>query len=169
MNTFLIGCGAGFSGDRVDAPGPVVDALIRSGLPGGLMIETLGERTLALAQKAKRLDPRAGFEPLLDPLLRPILARCLDHGLPIVSNMGAANPVAAAERIHAIAAELGCPRPRIAVVTGDDIAPHLASLPLQPWEGENGRLPPRDGEVIAANAYLGADRIREALDAGARS
>ncbi|WP_417250534.1 acyclic terpene utilization AtuA family protein [Celeribacter sp.] len=168
MKRFLIGCGAGFSGDRVDAPGPVVDHLIASGLPGGLMIETLGERTLALAQKSKQKDANAGYEPLLDPLLRPVLQRCLDHGLPIVSNMGAANPRAAAERIYRIASELGCPRPRIAIVTGDDIASQLADLPLQPWDGDDGRAVPADAQVIAANAYLGAERIQEALGAGAQ-
>ena len=44
----LIGCAAGFSGDRVDAPGPVVDTLIELGGPSALFFETLGERTVAL-------------------------------------------------------------------------------------------------------------------------
>lgn len=168
MDTFLIGCGAGFSGDRVDAPGPVVDHLIRSGAPGGLMIETLGERTLALAQKARQQDGKTGYEPLLDALLRPVLRQCLDHGIPIVSNMGAANPRAAAEKIHQIAKEVGCDRPRIAIVTGDDIAAQLSDIPLQPWEGDDGRALADGTRVIAANAYLGAERIANALSANAQ-
>ena len=62
------------------------------------MFETLAERTLALAQLARRRDPSAGYEPLLDRIVSPILAECLAHGIRIVSNFGAANPPAAAKR-----------------------------------------------------------------------
>ena len=55
-----VGCAAGFSGDRTDAAGPVVDALIAAGGPAVLIFETLAERTLALAQLARRSDPAAG-------------------------------------------------------------------------------------------------------------
>ena len=76
-----IGCAAGFSGDRTDAAGPVVDALIAAGGPAFLIFETLAERTLALAQLARRSDPAAGYEPLLVEILRPVLGRCLAHGV----------------------------------------------------------------------------------------
>ena len=66
-----IGCAAGFSGDRTDAAGPVVDALIAAGGPAVLIYETLAERTLALAHLAKRQDPAAGYEPLLDADAEP--------------------------------------------------------------------------------------------------
>ena len=54
---FRVGNGAGFSGDRVDAPGPVVDTLIARGGPSALFFEVLGERTVALAQLEKRRNP----------------------------------------------------------------------------------------------------------------
>ncbi len=117
-----IGCAAGFSGDRTDAALPVVQALIGGGGPAVLIFETLAERTLALAQLARRTDPQAGFEPLLDELLRPVLALCLEHGIRIVSNFGAANPEGAARRIHQLATELGLRCPRVAVVHGDDLS-----------------------------------------------
>ena len=100
-----IGCAAGFSGDRTDAAAPVVQALIASGQPAVLIFETLAERTLALAQLARRTQPDAGYEPLLVDLLQPVLADCLAHGVRIVSNFGAANPAGAARRIHQLAAE----------------------------------------------------------------
>ena len=118
----LIGCAAGFSGDRADAAGPVVDTLARLGQPSVLMFETLAERTLALAQLARRANPDGGYEPLLDDMLRPILGKCLAHGIRIVSNFGAANPPGAARRILAMAHELGLRAPRIAVVHGDDLS-----------------------------------------------
>ena len=99
-----IGCAAGFSGDRTDAAAPVVQALIASGQPAVLIFETLAERTLALAQLARRTQPDAGYEPLLVDLLQPVLADCLAHGVRIVSNFGAANPAGAARRIHQLAA-----------------------------------------------------------------
>lgn len=154
-----IGCAAGFSGDRTDAAGPVVRALAEAGGPAVLIFETLAERTLALAQLARRQDPEGGFEPLLDDLLRPVLAACLEAGIRIVSNFGAANPSGAARHILRMARELGLRAPRVAVVEGDDLfSPALRPL----WQQAAG-----ERRVVSANAYLGAEPIADALLAGA--
>jgi len=153
-----VGGAAGFSGDRTDATGPVVDALINAAGPAVLIFETLAERTLALAQLAKRQDPSKGYEPLLDDLLEPVLARCLAHGIRIVSNFGAANPEGAARRILAMAAEQGLRKPRVAVVLGDDL---LADDKAEWSDRLSGR------HVVSANAYLGAEAIADALRDGA--
>ena len=158
-----IGCAAGFSGDRTDAASPVVDALLASGGPAVLIFETLAERTLALAQLARRHDPRAGYEPLLVDLLQPVLADCQRGGIRIVSNFGAANPRAAGERIAALATELGLRAPRIAVISGDDLSgPEHETL----LRDALGTAWPRQ-PVVSANAYLGAEAIASALRAGA--
>ena len=158
-----IGCGAGFSGDRTDASGPVVQDLV-TGLQsqGGhavLIFETLAERTLALAQLARRADRLAGYEPLLLDLLRPVLATCLTHGIRIVSNFGAANPQAAAQVIFQLAQELELAPPRIAVVVGDDVREH-------PEVHTQARSLP--SPLVSANAYLGAQAIADALNHGAQ-
>lgn len=158
-----VGSAAGFSGDRTDAAGPVVDALIRADGPACLIFETLAERTLALAQLARLQDPEGGYEPLLDELVRPVLARCLAHRIPIVSNFGAANPQGAGLRILAIAQSLGLREPRVAVVHGDDVSAQLAGRLMTPELQE--RLTGRS--VISANAYIGAQSIADALRAGA--
>ena len=158
-----VGCAAGFSGDRTDAAGPVVDALLVAGGPAVLMFETLAERTLALAQLARRQDASAGYEPLLDEMLRPVLARCLAGGVRIVSNFGAANPRGAALRIQAIARELKLPAPRIAVVSGDDLSGDESSALLRRALGSAAD----DRVLVSANAYLGAEAIADALRAGA--
>lgn len=166
MDTLTVGCAAGFSGDRTDAALPVVETLIRRGGPSALIFETLAERTLALAQLARRADPAAGYEPLLPELIQPILARCLAHGVRIVSNFGAANPRGAATRIHAMARELGIRAPRIAIVTGDDVAGPEQRSALRAALDAAGHDP--DAIAIAsANAYLGADAIAAALREGA--
>ncbi|MFC3677975.1 acyclic terpene utilization AtuA family protein [Ferrovibrio xuzhouensis] len=159
----LVGCGAGFSGDRLDAPEPVVRSLIAAGGPAAIMFETLGERTLALAQLAKLENPERGYEPLLERLLAPILDACLKHRVTILGNFGAANPQAAARAIRALGQRLGCRPMKIAVVSGDDIA--AAGL-LPQLQAEDG-TPLATGPVISANAYLGAAPLVEALAAGA--
>ena len=68
-----IGAGAGFSSDRTDAAGPVVATLVARGGPAALIFETLAERTLALAQIARRQNPEGGYEPQLDRFVGPIL------------------------------------------------------------------------------------------------
>ena len=166
----LIGCAAGFSGDRTDAAGPVVDTLIArlatgpAGQRAFLIFETLAERTLALAQLRRRADPESGYEPLLDAMLRPVLARCLAHGIRIVSNFGAANPRAAARHIARIAREIGAAAPRIAVVEGDDLSAPAQQALLREQLGAQ-----MDGlRIVSANAYIGAEPIAAALDAGAQ-
>jgi hypothetical protein len=164
MDLLRIGCAAGFSGDRTDAAIGVVDALVAAGGPSFLIFETLAERTLALAQLARRKDPASGYEPLLVDMLRPVLARCLRHGIRIVSNFGAANPEGAARRIRALALELGLPAPVIAVIHGDDVSGpgHRAAL--------NAALPASLDErtIVSANAYIGAEAVAQALAAGAQ-
>src|SRR5512144_1070947 len=121
MNDDLwVGCAAGGSGDRIDAARPIIASMIAAGKRGVLTFENLAERTLAFAQLARRSNPAAGYEPLLDQELRPVLADCLRHGIAIVSNFGGANPRSAAARILSLAAELGLHAPRVAVVEGDD-------------------------------------------------
>ena len=164
METLAIGCGAGFSGDRLDAALPVVRTLVRRAGPAALIFENLAERTLALQQLSRRGDPRLGYEPLLVEELRPVLADCLTHGIVIVGNFGAANPEGAAEVIHALARELGLARPRIAVVTGDDLSDEHGRAVLQQRLG--GGFDAR--RFVCANAYQGAAEIAAAIRAGAQ-
>ena len=65
--TLAIGCGAGFSGDRIDAARPVVATLVARGGPAALIFEKLAERTLALAQLARRQNPDARLRAAARP------------------------------------------------------------------------------------------------------
>jgi len=158
-----IGCAAGFSGDRTDAAEPVVDALLAAGGPAFLVFETLAERTLALSQLARRADPDGGYEPLLAEMLGPVLGKCLDGGIRIVGNFGAANPRGAARRIAALCREAGLRVPRIAVVSGDDLSGERHRPLLHEALGE--AVDP--ASLVSANAYIGAEPIADALAAGA--
>jgi hypothetical protein len=134
------------------------------GGPSALIFETLAERTLALAQLARRQDPSHGYEPLLDALLTPVLGLCLANGIPIVGNFGAAHPRAAALRVLALAAELGLSAPRVAVVEGDDLSDEHGRTVLRDIVGPT--FP--EQRFVCANAYLGAGSIAAALKDGAQ-
>lgn len=161
MKTVRIGAGAGYSGDRID---PAVE-LAEKGALDFLVFECLAERTIALAQKAKRLDANAGYDPLLEERMRAVLPLCAERRIRIVSNMGAAHPMAAAKKTCEIARDLGLRGLRIAAITGDDVLDILRNE-SGTLESMEGPLPPQE-QWIAANAYLGATPLVEALAGGA--
>ncbi len=157
--TLRIGAGAGFSGDRLE---PAAALAERGGIRY-LVLECLGERTVALAQMRKRRDPARGYDPLLErriELLLPLLRR---HGVRLITNMGAANPIAAADAIIDIARTQKMPI-RVAVVTGDDV---LAKIEPGELTLETRTPIAGYGELVSANAYLGAAALLPALQTGA--
>jgi len=164
---FRVGNGAGFSGDRIDAALPVVDTLIEWGGPSAIFFETLGERTVALAQLEKRRDPQKGYEPMLERLLEPILLKCAQHSIPIIGNFGAANPMGAAKVIASLAKRLGLPNLKIGVVHGDDVRDRLDLQNHEVYEADTG-LDMGGSDVVSANAYLSAQPIVQALQQGAQ-
>src|SRR5690242_4964367 len=117
MRTIRIGSGAGYSGDRIE---PAVE-LAEKGEVEYLVFECLGERTVALAQQARMKNPEIGFDPLLENRMRAVLPICAAKGIKIVTNMGAANPIAAARKTAEIAQSMGLPRLKIAAVIGDNV------------------------------------------------
>jgi len=157
---FRIGCGAGYSGDRIE---PAVE-LVEHGDLDVIVFECLAERTIALAQEAKAADPNAGFDPRLDERMDAVLAAAHRHGVRIVTNMGAANPAAAAARVRTLATRLGIAPLTIAVITGDDVRDAIVHGGFTAIE--TGETLSADN-VVSANAYLGAEPIVEALRHGA--
>jgi Acyclic terpene utilisation family protein AtuA len=161
MAPVRIGVGAGFSGDRLDAALPLVER----GEIGYLVFECLAERTIALAQRDKLRDPTRGYHPLLDERVRRVLPACVERGVKIVGNLGAANPVAAGARVSQLARKLGIGQLRVAVVLGDDVLELVRDGDFRASEtGERLDALPR---IVSANAYLGAEPIRDALADGA--
>ncbi|MEZ2410138.1 hypothetical protein GGC47_004661 [Bosea sp. OAE752] len=162
MRQVRIGAGAGYSGDRIE---PAVE-LAERGRLDYLVFECLAERTIALAQQARRRDPGLGYDPLLAARMRAVLPACRRAGTAIITNMGAANPLAAAELVRATARDLGLRGYKVAAVTGDDVAASVGD-----GHGrilEDGRPAAALGaSLISANAYLGAEPIVQALAAGA--
>jgi hypothetical protein len=161
-----IAAAAGFAADRTDAGIPLVRDLMGRKGNRFLIYETLGERTLALSQLERRRDPSRGYNPALELFLEPIIHDCLKSGIRIVGNFGAANPRGAAAVIADLATRRGFPTARIAVVEGDDLSGRMSADDLAKRE-TGGRLLASRPAIIAANAYLGASPIAEALRQGA--
>src|SRR5437762_5556052 len=154
-----IGSGAGFSGDRLE---PALILAERGGLDY-LVLECLAERTIALAQLRRKAKPTEGYDPLLKrrvEMLLPVLKR---RGVRLISNFGAANPLAGADVILDVARRLRLPL-KVAVVTGDDV---LAKIDRDQTALESGRSLSDYGPLVSANAYLGADAVIPALESGA--
>ncbi|MER5390759.1 acyclic terpene utilization AtuA family protein [Saccharopolyspora sp. NPDC002686] len=154
-----IGSGAGFAGDRIE---PAVQLAERAELDD-LVLECLAERTIALGQQRRLRDPALGHDPRLRARFRPLLPVAVANGVRVVTNMGSANPLAAGEVTRDLLVGSGL-RGRIAVVTGDDV---LDRLDLRRPALEDGVALADHGEVVSANAYLGADALLPALDTGA--
>ncbi len=154
-----VGAGAGFAGDRL---GPAID-LLRHAALDDLVLECLAERTIALSQLRRMHDPHLGYDERLERRLRALLPAAQEHGTRIVTNMGAANPLAAAKLAQRVIGELGLST-RVAAVTGDDV---LDGLDLSRPAIEDGLALAAHGEIISANAYLGAEALLPALRGGA--
>ena len=93
--------------------------------------------------------------------LLPIAKR---NGVRIITNMGAANPLAAGRKVVALSNEMGL-SVKVAIVTGDDV---LGLLEPSMRTIEASGAPLSDyGALVSANAYLGADAIVPALATGA--
>jgi Acyclic terpene utilisation family protein AtuA len=162
MRTIRIGSGAGYSGDRIE---PAVE-LAEKGDIDYLVFECLGERTVALAQQARMKDPEGGYDPLLEERMRAVLPLCAAKGIKIVTNMGAANPEAAARKTAVIARSLGLSKLKVAAIVGDDVldACKTADFPIMEFDGTIKQF---GNKLLSANAYLGAGPMAEALSAGA--
>lgn len=162
MKRIRIGAGAGFSDDRID---PAHD-LVRDGDLDYLVFECLAERSIALAQLERQEDPEAGYNEWLEDRFSAVLPAAAVRGTRIITNMGAANPVAAARIVAALAVQLGIPDLVIVAVTGDDVLDRIGPTVLDvvsPYSSVTAS----DASIISANVYLGIEPLLEALRLGA--
>src|SRR5690606_10194239 len=125
-----------------------------------LILECLAERTIAIAQKKKYNDSSAGYDPLLEKRLEFLLPVISKNKVRVITNMGAANPIAAANKVVEMAKELGISI-KVAAVTGDDV---LNQIDLSKTTLEDNKPLSNYKSIISANAYLGVEAILPALE-----
>ena len=164
-----IGCGAGFSGDRIE---PAI-VLAEKGKLDYLVLECLAERTIALANKRKMQDPSKGYDPLLERRIEALLPHLVKNNIRLITNMGAANPIEGAKKIIEIAQKQGL-KIKVAAVSGDDVIDdsRLTNDDFRVFNNENfayNLIVNRKSKIVnSANAYLGIEGILEALEADAQ-
>ena len=148
MKTIRIGSGAGYAGDRLE---PSLE-LIEKGNLDYISYECLAERTIAIGQQAKLKDPTKGYNGLLEHRMEKALPLCWKHKVKLITNMGSANPQAAAKKCVEIARKHGLTGMKIACVTGDDLLPVIDKyMDTEVWETHEplSKLP---GEIVSAIA-----------------
>ena len=155
-----IGGASGAWGDSPVGIGPLLAAGVDV-----LMMDYLAEVTMSLLARARLKDPEAGYPPDVISYLSPHLADIARQGVRVVTNAGGVNPQACKRALEQLIAQSGLSL-KVAVVEGDDLLPMLDSLRAEGTrEWQTGEPIPQ--KMLTANAYLGAEPIAVALDAGA--
>ena len=148
MTAVRIGNCSGYYGDRLSA--------MRQMLEGGeldyLTGDYLAELTMLILGRDWMKDPTTGYAKSFVRQMTDCLALAKEKGVKIVANAGGLNPAGLAEKLREIAAEQGVDVV-VAHVEGDDLRERADELGF--------------GNVLTANAYLGAFGIAEALNRGA--
>jgi hypothetical protein len=156
---FRIGAGCGFAGDRYEP----AEILARDAALDALVFECLAERTIALAQNDLRCGRSEGFDRRILRRLKNTFPSLAARNGVILSNAGAANPIAAARAVKDLLSELGHPTAKVAAVHNDDVLDVL-DLPSSKILGTDETLVDIKDRIVSANAYLGIEGILTALD-----
>jgi len=151
--TIRVGNCSGYYGDRLSA--------MREMLEGGdldyLTGDYLAELTMLILGRDQMKDENLGYARTFLRQLGDCLALAQQKGVRIVANAGGLNPAGLASAIRELAAEQGLDV-AVAHVEGDDLRERAGDLAAGVG---------LQGQVLTANAYLGAFGIAAALAAGA--
>jgi hypothetical protein len=143
-----IGNCSGYYGDRLSA--------MREMLEGGqldyLTGDYLAELTMLILGRDRMKDADTGYAKTFVKQMADTMALARARGVKIVTNAGGLNPAALAAKLREIATEQGL-AVTIAHVEGDDLMSRAKDFQF--------------GDVMTANAYLGAFGISSALVGGA--
>lgn len=143
-----IGNCSGYYGDRLSA----MKDMLEGGPLDYLTGDWLAELTMLILGRDQLKNPELGYAKTFVTQMTESMALAKEKGVKIVSNAGGLNPAGLAEKLREIAAEQNLDI-SIAHVEGDNLISRAAEFEF--------------GNVLTANAYLGAFGIAEALKAGA--
>lgn len=162
-----VAAGAGSWGDDVAEP----RAVLERAEVDYLVLDYLAEVTLSIMQGQREKDSTKGYATDFLSVVRDIAPYLTADGVRIVTNAGGLNPEECARQVVALLSEIGVPHEvSVAVVDGDDLMPQLASLAERNAFASLDDQGPFSGvaeSILSANAYLGAEPIRRALELGA--
>jgi hypothetical protein len=157
---------SGYLGDRYTA----LDEVMSGDPVDVLMGDYLAEITLAGFAARYKANASSGYADYFVEQLRPHVAAIAERGLKVVTNAGGFNPAGLARTLEMLCSGAGVTL-SVAYVDGDNILERLPALQAAGHRLEHldtgAALDSWGFEPIAANAYLGAWGITEALRAGA--
>lgn len=156
-----IGCATGFWGDSEAGAAQLV-------LHGGidyLVFDFLAEITMSLLARARSKSADAGYAPDFVRIIASLAGELKSRGIKVVSNAGGVNPRACGEALTRLLQAQGVDL-KIAIVEGDDLSARADEFRASDVrEMFSGMAMP--AQFLSVNAYLGAQPIAAALDAGA--
>ena len=168
MKKVNIGSGSAFWGDMLE---PAVEMAERSDVQY-IGFDHLAELTMALLNRMKLKNPEMGYIPDIIPWMKKLLPVTAPKGIKMITNAGGANPLQAALEIKKVVKDLNLGPMKIGVVYGDDVLPYLDEIREQGFKFTNMDTGEEDIDsirenIVAANAYTGADEIITELGNGA--
>lgn len=143
-----IGNCSGYYGDRLSA----MHDMLEQGDLDYLTGDYLAELTMLILGRDQMKDASLGYAKTFVRQMADSMALAQAKGVRIVANAGGLNPAGLADKLREVAAEQGLDI-AIAYVDGDDLRARAEEFEF--------------GNVLTANAYLGAFGIAAALQAGA--
>ncbi len=168
MKKVVLGSGSAFWGDMLE---PALEMAERADVQY-IGFDHLAELTMALLNRMKLKDPKRGYIPDIIPWMKKMLPVTVPKGIRMLTNAGGANPLQAAIEVKTVAMNLGIENLKIGVVYGDDILPYLDDIRKEGWRFKNMDTGEEDiesirSDIVAANAYVGADQMIDLLHRGA--
>jgi len=168
LKPIRIGNAQGFWGDSVDAPAQLVSQQPDLDY---LTLDYLAEVSMSILALQKERDSAAGYARDFLEVVRSLTPFWRKGSrVRLISNAGGLNPKGCAQACAEVLQQAGIRRMTIGVVEGDDVLPVLragagaGAFPnLESGEPIENRLE----SLVTANAYLGAQPVVEALNAGA--
>ena len=156
-----IGCASGFWGDSEAGAAQ----LVTHGEIDYLVFDFLAEITMSLLARARAKSADAGYAPDFVRIIAALAGELKSRRIRVVSNAGGVNPRACGEALAQQLREQGIDL-KIAVVEGDDLSARADEFRAAGVREmfTNDTMPPK---FLSVNAYLGAQPISAALDAGA--
>ena len=144
---------------------------VRGGAIDYVTLDFLAEITMVILERQRERNPDLGYAYDFVRMLEPVLPDVVERGVRVIANAGGINVPACAARIAAACRMKGL-APVLGLVHGDDLMPRLDALlesgvPLAHMDDGRPLSSIRD-RVVAANAYLGAWPVAEALGDGAQ-
>ncbi len=139
---------------------------VKGGPVDYITMDFLAEVTMSIMQKQKSRKPELGYARNFIDMVVPLAKDLVDKNICVITNAGGVNPQGLAEQIRAKAKENSVDL-RIVVIDGDDLMGRFDELTGRGCSFENmesaERFAPVKDKMQAANVYLGARPVAEAL------